>query len=52
MAEVITYAPDLRGMTGDRGIFTMEFSHYEEVPTYLSQKVIDGEKGGHDDKGQ
>ncbi|MDO8426097.1 MAG: elongation factor G [Deltaproteobacteria bacterium] len=40
MAEVITYATDLRGMTGDRGMFTMEFSHYEEVPTYLSQKII------------
>ncbi|MBI5587400.1 MAG: elongation factor G [Deltaproteobacteria bacterium] len=39
MAEVITYASDLRGLTGDRGIFTMEFSHYEEVPTYLSQKI-------------
>lgn len=41
MAEVITYATDLRGLTGDRGIFTMEFSHYEEVPTYLSQKIIE-----------
>jgi len=40
MAEVITYAPELRGMTGDRGMFTMEFSHYEQVPTYLSQKVV------------
>lgn len=40
MAEVITYATDLRGMTGDRGMFTMEFSHYDEVPTYLSQKII------------
>ncbi|TAN32923.1 elongation factor G, partial [Patescibacteria group bacterium] len=39
MAEVITYASDLKGLTGDRGIFTMEFSHYEEVPTYLSQKI-------------
>jgi len=43
-AEVITYATDLRGMTGDRGIFTMEFSHYEEVPTYLSQKIIAAHK--------
>jgi len=51
MAEVITYAPDLRAMTGDRGIFTMEFSHYEEVPTYLSQKVIEGEKAGKEAKG-
>jgi len=40
MAEVVTYAPELRGMTGDRGMFTMEFSHYEKVPTYLSQKVV------------
>lgn len=40
MAEVLNYATDLKGMTGDRGIFTMEFSHYEEVPTYLSQKII------------
>jgi len=40
MSEVITYASDLRGLTGDRGIFTMEFSHYEEVPMYLSQKII------------
>jgi len=39
MAEVVTYAPELRGMTGDRGMFTMEFSHYEKVPAYLSQKV-------------
>ncbi len=44
MAELITYATDLKGMTGDRGIFTMEFSHYTEVPVYLSQKIIDGQK--------
>lgn len=44
MAEVITYSTDLKGMTGDRGMFTMEFSHYEEVPTYLSQKIIEGAK--------
>lgn len=40
LAEVITYATDLKGMTADRGIYTLEFSHYEEVPTYLSQKII------------
>jgi elongation factor G len=27
-------------MTSDRGMFTMEFSHYEEVPSHLAQKVI------------
>ncbi len=40
MSEVITYATDLKSVTQDRGIFTMEFSHYEEVPTFLSQKII------------
>lgn len=44
MAEVVTYASELRGMTGDRGMFTMEFSHYEEVPTYLSQKIVESVK--------
>jgi elongation factor G len=40
-AEVLTYAPDLRSMTGGRGMFTMKFSHYDEVPTQISQKVIE-----------
>ena len=40
MAEVLSYANDLKSMTSDRGLFTMEFSHYEEVPTHLAQKVI------------
>ncbi|AJE03458.1 elongation factor G [Geobacter pickeringii] len=40
MAEVLSYANDLKSMTSDRGLFTMEFSHYEEVPSHLSQKVI------------
>ena len=41
MAEVLTYAPDLRSMTGGRGIFTMTMSHYEEVPAQIAQKVIE-----------
>jgi elongation factor G len=40
MAEVLKYAPDLRSMTGGRGMFTMQFSHYEEVPTHLAEKII------------
>jgi elongation factor G len=40
-AEVARYAIDLRSMTGGRGSFTMKFSHYEEVPTHIAQKVID-----------
>ena len=41
LAEFLTYAPDLRSMTGGRGIYTMEFSRYDEVPTQLAEKVID-----------
>ena len=40
MAEVLKYAPDLNSMTGGRGDFTMEFSHYEEVPPNIAEKVI------------
>ena len=41
LAEVLTYAPDLNSLTGGRGTYTMEFSHYDEVPTRIAQKVID-----------
>lgn len=42
MAEFLTYAPDLRSMTGGRGIYSMEFSHYDEVPAQLTEKIIEG----------
>jgi len=41
MAEFLTYSPDLRSMTGGRGVFTTEFDHYEEVPAQLSEKIIE-----------
>jgi elongation factor G len=41
MAEFQTYAPDLRSMTGGRGVYRMEFSHYDEVPAHISQKIIE-----------
>ncbi len=41
MAEVLKYAPELRSMTSDRGLFTMEFSHYEEVPSHLMAKLME-----------
>ena len=40
-AEVARYVIDLRSMTGGRGAFSMTFSHYEELPQHLAQKVID-----------
>ncbi|MDX6679523.1 MAG: elongation factor, partial [Solirubrobacteraceae bacterium] len=44
MAEMLTYAPDLRSLTGGQGDYTMEFDHYEEVPAHLQQKVVDQTK--------
>ena len=40
MSEFLTYAPDLNSMTGGRGIFTMEFSRYEEVPAQIAEKLL------------
>ncbi|MFQ6671908.1 MAG: elongation factor G [Candidatus Tectimicrobiota bacterium] len=40
MPEVLTYASALDSMTGGRGDFTMEFSHYEEVPDHLAERTI------------
>jgi elongation factor G len=39
-AEMLTYAPTLRSITGGRGDFHMEFSSYEEVPKQLQEKII------------
>ncbi len=40
-AEVLEYAKVLQSVTGGKGSYTMAFSHNEEVPTHLQQKVID-----------
>lgn len=40
LAEMQRYTTDLRSMTGGRGIFTMEFDHYEVVPTHIAADVI------------
>ena len=40
MSEVLKYSPDLRSMTSGRGSFTVAFSHYEEVPAHLAERVI------------
>ena len=39
-AEMTRYAIDLRSMTQGRGVFTMKFDHYDEVPSHLAEKVI------------
>jgi elongation factor G len=40
MAEMLDYAPSLRSMTQGRASFHMEFSHYEEVPKQLQERII------------
>jgi elongation factor G len=40
MAEMLTYANQLTSLTSGRGLYSMEFSHYEELPSHLTQKII------------
>lgn len=40
LAEMFGYATDLRSMTSGRGVFSMEFSHYAEVPKNVAEAVI------------
>lgn len=40
MAEMLTYANQLQGMTSGRGLYSMESSNYEEVPSHIAQKII------------
>jgi elongation factor G len=44
MAEMSTYAIDLRAMTQARGSFTLEFARYEEVPKQNQAKIIEDAK--------
>lgn len=39
-SEVLLYALDLTSMTGGRGTFTVQFSHYEEVPAQIAEKIV------------
>ncbi len=45
MAEMLSYAPDLRQITGGRGDYTMELARYEEVPSHLAAKVVERARG-------
>ena len=40
MAEMLTYANQLQSLTAGRGLYTMQFSHYEQLPGHLAQKII------------
>ena len=41
LAEMMHYTTNLRSMTGGRGTFSMEFDHYDLVPTHLAQEVME-----------
>jgi elongation factor G len=51
MNEILRYAPDLRSMTGGQGGFTMEFSHYEEAPSPVTEKVTAAYRQNRDQEG-
>ncbi|MCS7337966.1 MAG: elongation factor G [Verrucomicrobiae bacterium] len=51
-AELYRYATTLRSLTGGRGVHTEEFSHYEEMPAHLQQKVIEESKKAREQQRQ
>ncbi len=50
LAEMLRYTTILRSMTGGRGHFTMEFDHYEMVPSHLTQEIIEAKKREDEEK--
>jgi elongation factor G len=44
LAEMLSYAPQLRSMTGGQGSYTMQLDHYDEVPSHLAEKIIEEAK--------
>jgi elongation factor G len=49
MAEVARYSTELKSMTGGEGTFTLEFSHYERVPSHLQDEIIERRKKEQED---
>jgi elongation factor G len=50
MAEIARYAIDLRSMTGGQGTFKSTFSHYEQVPPHLADKIVAEAKSAKESK--
>ncbi|MFZ7133794.1 MAG: elongation factor G [Eubacteriales bacterium] len=44
LSEMFGYATDLRSKTQGRGVYTMQFAHYEEVPKSIAEKISEGKK--------
>jgi len=47
MSEMLSYAPTLNSLTSGRGMYTMEFSSYEDVPSHLAQKITQERAAQH-----
>ncbi len=47
MSEMLTYAPTLNSLTSGRGMYTMEFYGYEDVPSHLAQKITQERAAAH-----
>jgi elongation factor G len=52
MSEILKYAPDLRSITSGRGGFEVRFSHYDEVPGPIAEKVIKEAREAKEASGQ
>lgn len=44
MAEMLKYTTQIRSLTGGRGFFTMDFDHYDTVPTHIAAPIIEAHK--------
>jgi elongation factor G len=50
LSEMLEFDPRLRSITGDRGDYNMEFSHYEEVPAHIQEKIVAESKPVEEDE--
>ncbi|HVN30431.1 MAG TPA: elongation factor G [Thermoanaerobaculaceae bacterium] len=50
LAEMLTYSQTLRSITGGRGDFHMEYSHYDEVPKQIQEKIIQAHAGAAEEE--
>ena len=46
LAEMFGYATDLRSATQGRGVYTMEFDHYQQLPQHLAEEAMKGNTNG------
>ncbi len=44
ISEMASYASELRSLTGGRGSYSMQLSHYQEVPPHLAQGIVEAAK--------